>query len=100
MEQYNFSNNNIELTCEKVSNFLASVDVEHREVLRIKLTFEEVLLKYREKLGEDASFNVKFVKWLSYIKIEMIVQGESYDVFGMDDEEDDIIRGLDRKSVV
>ncbi|MBR5597315.1 MAG: hypothetical protein IKW30_07905 [Lachnospiraceae bacterium] len=53
MEQYNFSNNNIELACEKVDKFLSSLDVEHREVLRIRLTFEEVLLKYREKLGMD-----------------------------------------------
>lgn len=94
MEKYNFSNNSIEQVCEDVGRFLSSAGVEGREVLRIKLTFEEVLLKYQEKLGVDAGFKVKFVKWLSYIKIEIIIVGEAYDVFVMDGEEDDIIRGL------
>ena len=94
MEQYNFLNNSIELACEETGKFLSKAGVERREVLRIKLTFEEVLLKYREKLGEAANFKVKFIKWLSYIKIEIVVAGEAYDVFAMDGEEDDIIRGL------
>ena len=56
MEQYNFSNSNIDLACEEVGEFLAKVGVERREALRTKLTFEEVLLEYRARYGEDATF--------------------------------------------
>ena len=55
MEQYNFSNSNIDLACEEVGKFLASAGVDRREALRLKLTFEEVLLEYQSKFGEDAT---------------------------------------------
>ena len=94
MEQYNFSNSNIDLACEETGAFLLSAGVERREALRIKLTFEEVLLNYQEKLGEDASFRIRLVKRFSSIRIEIIAAGESYDVLQNGDEEDDVIRGL------
>ena len=59
MEQYNFSNSNIDLACEEVGEFLSKVGVERREALRTKLTFEEVLLEYQSKFGEEATFKVR-----------------------------------------
>ena len=94
MEQYHFSNINIDIACEEVGKFLASAGVERREALRIKLTFEEVLLEYQSKFGEEAVFKVRLVKRFSSIKVEIIVPGESYDALGSDREEDDVIRGL------
>ncbi|MBR5259650.1 MAG: cation:dicarboxylase symporter family transporter [Eggerthellaceae bacterium] len=94
MEQYSFSNNDIALACEEVEKFLASADVERREALRTQLTFEEALLNYQEKLGEDANFKVKFSKRLSSIKVELIVAGESFDALDKEGDEDDVIRGL------
>ena len=41
MEQLNFSNSNMDLAWEKVGEFLAKSDVDRREALRIKLTFEK-----------------------------------------------------------
>ena len=64
MQQYLFSNSSIDLACEEVGKFLASADVELREALRIKLTLEEVLLKYQSKFGEEAAFRVRCVKRL------------------------------------
>ena len=93
MEQYHFSNINIDIACEEVGKFLASAGVERREALRIKLTFEEVLLEYQSKFGEEAVFKVRLVKRFSSIKVEIIVPGESYDALGSDREEDDVIRG-------
>lgn len=94
MQQYLFSNSSIDLACEEAGKFLASADVERRETLRIKLTLEEVLLKYQTKFGEEAAFRVRRVKRFSSIKIEVIVAGTSYDPLNQDNEEDDIIRGL------
>lgn len=94
MELYNFSNSNIDLACEEVGKFLAKVGVERREALRTKLTFEEVLLEYQAKLGEEAAFKVKLVKRLSSIKVEIIVEGESYNALVKNSDESDIIQGL------
>ena len=94
MEQYNFSNSNIDLACEEVGEFLAKVGVERREALRTKLTFEEVLLEYQSKFGEEATFKVRLIKRLSSIKVEIIVEGESYNALVKDSDEGDIIQGL------
>ena len=94
MEQYSFSNDNIDLACEEAGKFLASAGVERREALRIKLIFEEVLLKYQTKFGEKATFKARCVKRFPSIKIEIIVAGESCDPLDKEGEEDDVIRGL------
>ena len=94
MEQYNFSNSNIDLACEEVGEFLSKVGVERREALRTKLTFEEVLLEYQSKFGEDATFKVRLLKRLSSIKVEIIVEGESYNALVKNSDEGDVIQGL------
>ena len=55
METFNFSNSNIDLACEEVGKFLASAGGDRREALCLKRTFEEVLLEYQSKFGEDAT---------------------------------------------
>ena len=46
MDKYIFSNVQIDQACQQVEKALVSYGVERREALRIKLTFEEVLLEY------------------------------------------------------
>lgn len=94
MEQYVFSNNNIDLACRETGKFLLTSGVDRREALRIKLTLEEILLKYQRKFGEDSSFKVRLIKRLSAIKVEIIVCGESYDAISPENEEDDILHSL------
>ena len=59
MKETNFSNSNIDLACEEVGKFLSTAGVERREALRTKLTFEEALLEYQARFGEEAIFKVK-----------------------------------------
>ena len=94
MGQYTFSNSNIDLACEEVGSFLAKVGVERREALRTKLTLEEVLLEYQDRLEEDAVFTVKLVKRLSSIKVEIIIEGESHNVLAKSSDEGQVIQGL------
>ena len=94
MQQYLFSNSSIGLACEEVGTFLASADVERREALRIKLTLEEVLLKYQSKFGQEAAFRVRCVKHFSSIKVEVTIAGDSYDPLNQESEEEDVIRYL------
>ena len=79
LEQYNFSNSNIDLACERVGEFLAKSGVDRREALRIKLTLEEVLLEYQTKFGEKSDFKIRLVKRLSSSRVEIVVPGVSYD---------------------
>ena len=94
MEILNFSNSNIDLACEEVGKFLASSGVERREALRIKLTFEEVLLEYQSELGEEAVFQLRCVKRFSAIRVEIIVPGKAFDPLDKTDEEKGVIQGL------
>ena len=90
MEQLNFSNSNIDLACEDVGTFLSSVGVEKREALRIKLTLEEILLEYQEKFGEDACFKVRCIKRFLTLKVELIVEGRTYNPLEKDESENAI----------
>ena len=94
METFHFSNSDIDLACEEVGAFLAKVGVDRREALRIKLTFEEVLLEYQTKFGEEAEFRVKLLKRLSSIKIELVVEGDAYNALAQNSDEGDVIQGL------
>ena len=94
METFNFSNSNIDLACEEVGKFLASAGVDRREALRLKLTFEEVLLEYQSKFGEDATYKLKCIKRFSAIRVEMIVQGEGFNPLEKEDADSAVINGL------
>ena len=94
MSQFHFSNTNIDLACEEVGNFLKKVGVERREALRTKLMFEEILLEYQTKFGEDAEFKVRLVKRFFSIRIELIVKGESHNALVKNSDEGDVIQGL------
>ena len=87
MDELVFSNSNIDLACEDVGVFLSSVGVEKREALRIKLTLEELLLDYQEKFGEDAKFQVRCVKRLMAIKVELTVKGRVFNPLEKNEEE-------------
>lgn len=94
MEKYSFSNKDIDLSCERVGAFLSSSDIDKRELLRIKLMLEEVLLKYQEKKSEDSEYKIKCSKLFSSIKIEAVIPGEPYDPFENEDEDNLLVQGL------
>ena len=94
MEKYVFSNAQIDQASQQVEKMLASYGVERREALRIKLTFEEVLLEYQEKLGAEALFRVRFSNRCSTIRVEIIVEGDAFDPMNKSEQEADVLRGL------
>ena len=94
MNEKILSNSNIDLTCEEVGNFLASAGVERREALHMKLTFEEVLLEYQEKFGEQALFKVRCIKRFPSIRVEIVVPGDAYDPLNKEGEDDAVIQSL------
>lgn len=94
MEKYQFSNHHINQASEQVGTFLEAFGVERREALRIKLTFEEILLNYQEKLGQSAGFCVRCIKRFSAMRIELTVAGAPFDPLHRDGEESDVMQGL------
>ena len=94
METFNFSNSEIDRASEFVSKFLEKVGVERREALGIKLTFEDVLLEYQSKFGEDATYNLKCTKRLSAIKVEIEVVGEAFNPLKNESDGEALISGL------
>ena len=94
MEKYIFSNIQIDRASEEAEKALAAYGVERREALRLKLTFEEVLLQYQEKFGEDASFRVRCSNRCSTIRVEIIVTGEAFDPMAKSEQDADVLRGL------
>lgn len=87
MDKYSFSNTQIDIACRQVEKALVAYGVERREALRIKLTFEEILLEYQERFGEEASFRVRCSSRFSAIRVEVTVPGESFNP--MDKSEED-----------
>ena len=94
METFRFSNSDIDLACERVGEFLAKSGVERREALRIKLTFEEVLLEYQAKFGEETTYKLKCTRRLSAIKVEIEVAGEGFNPLEKGSDDGGLINGL------
>ena len=94
MAIFNFSNSNIDLACEKVGEFLSKSGVDRREALRIKLTFEEVLLEYQAKFGEETTYKLKCTKRLSAIRVEIEVHGDGFNPLEKESDDGALINGL------
>jgi len=94
LETFHFSNSDIDLACERVGEFLAGSGVERREALRIKLTFEEVLLEYQAKFGEETTYKLKCTRRLSAIKVEIEVVGEGFNPLEKGSDDGGLINGL------
>ena len=94
MDNYIFSNEQIDQACQQVEKALVVYGVERREALRIKLTFEEVLLEYQEHLGKEASFWVRCSSRFSAIRVEVTVPGNSFDPMDKAEEDAAVMREL------
>ena len=94
MEKYILTNDNINSICDDIEKSLANFQVERHEALRIKLMLEEELLAYQSHFGTTATCIVRCIKRISFIKVEVIIPGESYNPFEKIDEEDELTRSL------
>ncbi len=93
MENYHFSYQNIDACCEATEQFLKTAKVDRREGLRTKLMLEEMLLRYRDRFGEEAEYVFRCVKRFFAQRIEIIVAGEPYNPL-TEEEETEIVQKL------
>ena len=81
MNTYSFSLSgmDIDAASERLSAFLESIGVEHLNVLRISLSIEELLLRWRDVFGEKKAFTlVTNISW-SRTRISIHLSGKEFD---------------------
>ena len=89
MMKYELNNRNIDAASNEVTNFLTNAKADSKDIHRIRLSIEEILLKYSERLGENKSFELVMSKKFRTLRIEFSVSGESFDPFSEDEENGD-----------
>jgi len=97
MEKYTLTGVEIDHISDHIEGFLEKHRVDFQEILRTKITVEETLLNYRDAFGEQTVCKLKCVCRFGTLRIELSVDGDAFDPFRMDqdDESDNIIlRGV------
>ncbi len=87
--KYRLSAENIDAASEKIEEQLALFSVDKRNVLRFRLMFEEILLNYRDRFGEENEFVLRCEKRFSGLRIVVAVAGENFEPFASSENEDD-----------
>lgn len=78
MSEYLLNAENIDEISSQAAQFLSDNGADKRDVTRLRLILEEVLLRYSNMLGEDACCNFKCQKKLGRAMISLSTPGISY----------------------
>ena len=92
---YKLTNNDINIACEEVGEFLSGHNCETKELLRIKLGMEDMLMSYQKLMGSEAEFTVNTGSGLGRNKIRLVVPGQEFDPYASLNsfsDEDEFIR--------
>ena len=107
MAKFELNLTNIDKASQTVTDFLSNEKVAPKEVQRIRLSVEEILLKYFDSAGNGVNFEVITSKRFRTLKIELAVAGDSIDPFSDGDGEglngmtpDELLSKLEKSFVV
>lgn len=89
MEKYRLSAFNIDAASEKIEEQLSLFSVDQRNILRFRLMFEEILLNYRDRFGEENEFALRCEKRFFGLRIVVAVAGENFEPFSAAENGDD-----------
>ena len=78
---YTLSNVDIAAARTETEAFLKSSKVDSKEILRLGLILEEVLLDYREKTGENQEFELRNSRMLGKTRVLVRLACDSFDPF-------------------
>lgn len=76
---YSLSGMDIDAASERLSTFLESIGVEHLNVLRISLSIEELLLRWRDVFGEKKEFTMVTNRAWTRTRISIHLSGKEFD---------------------
>lgn len=88
MDKFTITNEYIEQAVAEASAFMEKNKTESKNALRLSLALEEVLLNYRDALGEESECELRCVRRFGRLRMELTVTGESHDPFAADGDED------------
>ena len=94
MAKFELNLTNIDKASQTVTDFLSNEKVAPKEVQRIRLSVEEILLKYFDAAGNGVNFEVITSKRFHTLKVELAVAGDSIDPFADGDGEGTILNNL------
>lgn len=80
----------IDITVEYLERFHS----DSKEILRLRLTMEEVLLSYKEKLGEEQTCKIRLSIMMKTAEIRLYVAGSECNPFRTDDDDYEIMSSL------
>ncbi len=78
-ENFALTGEAIEKAAETIENYLQAVHTERTDMLRIRFSLEEALLRWRDRFGEDARVRLTAGKRLGRPTITMELTGDPYD---------------------
>lgn len=90
----NLSNESIQTISEEVEIFLVNHKVDSKEIIRIKFSTEEILLRYQEHLGTNAQVEINCKKNWRDMHIEFSVKGESINLLEQESDENSEVLDL------
>lgn len=85
--QYPLTNASIDEISEQVVLFLTDLKTEPKNLLRIRLSVEELLLDWQDRFSSEALCRVKLGKQFGRPFIQLEVKGEPFDPFSQDTED-------------
>ena len=95
MQDYTLTNHDIDVACHEVETFCERANGEKRDILRIRLAVEEILLKYQEAFGIKGTFQFQCRKRINRLYVSFSIPGERNDVVHTDGgEESAILKGV------
>ena len=92
---YTLNNTDIDRVCRKLEADFAEHRISDPDGTRIRLSVEEILLKYAERFGCDTEFDVKTEKHFGSLRIVLSIRCDTFDPIDSISEEEIIIIALD-----
>jgi len=86
--EYLLTNEAVDEISEKISEFLGTINTESKNILRIRLLVEELLLDWQNHFSEQAKCQVRIGQRFRRPFIQLEVEGESYNPLDADNTED------------
>lgn len=72
---------NIDAASESIEKFLTDAAVDRKNVLRFRLMFEEILLSFRDRFGDEKEFTLLCAKRFSRPRVVITIAGDSFEPF-------------------
>ena len=76
--RYQINNHSIDEIAAETEKFLQEIKMEKRNILRIRLTVEDLLLEWQERFSDQAVCKVKMGTGLGHPFIMLELDGEQY----------------------